>query len=104
MRHPLAIPVLLALAALVGYAAAARPVQAQAPAFPLQVGENVLFSFQGGSSRECRIEEIRAVFARCGEPSERGGSTIGRPARREAPEQWVNVAVVEWVTKGGERR
>ena len=98
MRHPVAVPVLLALAALAGYATGARPAHAQAQAFPLQVGDIVLFSFQDGDSRHCQIEQMRGAFARCGVPSGRLGSAIGRPARRE-PEQWVNVGVVEWVTK-----
>ena len=100
MRHPSSIPVLLAVAALAGYAAGARPVQAQSEAFPLQVGEIVMFSFQDGDNRQCRIEEMRGTFARCGTTSNRG-PTIGRT---EPPAQWVNVAVVEWVTQVKDRR
>jgi hypothetical protein len=104
MRHPRFVAVLVALAALGGYATGARPVQAQQQAIPVLLGEVVLFSFQDGRSRECRIEEVRGAFARCGEPSDRRGSAIGRPTRREPPEQWVNVGVVEWVTKAREER
>jgi hypothetical protein len=48
MRHPWSVPVLLAFALLVGYAAGSQPAQAQAEAFPFRVGERVTFSFQGG--------------------------------------------------------
>ena len=104
MRHPVTVAALLALAALAGYAAGARPVQAQAQPFPFQVGDLVLFSFQGATSRHCRIEEIKGEFARCGDPSNRPRTAIGRPAHQEPPEQWVNAGVVEWVTKGREQR
>lgn len=56
MRHLWSVPVLLALAALAGYATGARPVQAQAEAFPFEVGDTVTFSFQGDGSRLCRSE------------------------------------------------
>jgi len=104
MRYSWSIPVLLVLAALAGYAAGARPLQAQPQATPILLGEVVLFSFQDGDSRECRIEEVRGDFARCGDPAERKGSAIGRSALREPPEQWVNVGVVEWVTKARQPR
>ena len=106
MRYSWSIPVLLVLVALAGYAAGGRPLQAQAQAqtIPIRRGEIVLFSFQDGDSRECLIEEVRGEFARCGDPADRSGSAIGRPARREPPEQWVNVSVVEWVTKAREQR
>jgi hypothetical protein len=96
MRHPWTVPVLLALTALAGYAGGARPVQAQAEAFPFQVGDIVTFSFQGGGgSRPCRIEEMKGAFARCGSP-DRQGPTIGG---RKPLEEWVNVAVVEWAMR-----
>jgi hypothetical protein len=94
MRHPWSIPVLLALVALGGYAAGARPVEAQAPVFPFLPGETVHFSFQDGGSRTCRIEEMKGVFARCGTPSETPVARYGDPARRL---EWVNVAEVEWI-------
>ena len=100
MRHSWSVPVLLALTALAGYAAGARPVEAQGGASPLELGEVVTFSFQDGGTRQCRIEEIRGLFARCGSTSDRG-PTIGR---REPPAEWVNVAVVEWITKRNEQR
>ena len=87
------VPVLLTLAALAGYATGARPVQAQAEPFPFQVGDNVTFSFQGGGTRPCRIEEMKGVFARCG--NTRQGPTIGS----KHLEEWVNVAVVEWAMR-----
>ena len=95
MRHPWSVLVLLALVALGGYAAGSRPVEAQAQAFPFLPGETVQFSFQGGGSRTCRIEEMKGVFARCGNPSETSVARYGDPARRH---EWVNVAEVEWVT------
>ena len=103
MRHPWSVPALLVLAALAGYAAGGRPVQAQPQPLPFAIGETVTISLQGGTHR-CRIEEIRGTFARCGDPS---GPPIGGFGVRGQPadqSSWVNVAVVEWVTKPGERR
>ena len=94
MRHRWSVPVLLALAALAGYGVAARPVQAQPEAFPFQVGDTVTFSFQGGGTRPCRIEEMKGAFARCGKP-DRQGPAIGS----KHLEEWVNVAVAEWVMR-----
>ena len=101
MRHPWTVVVLFALAALVGYTLTTKPVRAQGAAFPFQVGDIVTFSFADGDSRQCRIDEIRGMFARCGNPSDQQGPTIGR---REPPEQWVNVSVVEWVSRPREQR
>ena len=101
MRHPSFIPVLLALAALAGYAAGARPVQAQADSLPFQIGEIVTFSLQDEGQRDCRIEELRGYFARCGDPSQYQPPAIRQP---EAREEWVNVAAVKRVTKSRQRR
>jgi hypothetical protein len=101
MRHSLCLSVLLAFAAFAGYTAATTPVRAQGEAVPFQQGDIVTFSFQDGDSRQCRIEQIHGTFARCGNVSNIAGSTIGRS---EPPEAWVNVAVVEWVTKSRERK
>ena len=60
MRHPWSVPVLLALAALAGYAA--RPVQAQTEPLPFSTGDTVTFSNPEGTWK-CRIEEIRGTFA-----------------------------------------
>ena len=97
MRDPWTIPVLLVLAGLVGHAVGARPAQAQTPALPFSIGETVTISLQGGTHR-CRIEEIRGMFARCGDPSGPpvGGYGLGQPDQAQS---WVNLAVVEWVTK-----
>jgi hypothetical protein len=65
------------------------------------MGEIVTFTFQDADSRQCRIDQIQGMFVRCGDPADRQGPTIGR---REPPEQWVNVAVVEWVTRAREHR
>jgi len=94
MRRPWSVPVLLALAALAGYAAGARPVQAQVEAFPFQVGETVSLGFQDKSARACWIREMKGTFARCGSTAEREGRTY-----RQSREDWVNVAVVESIAR-----
>ena len=102
MRHPWTVPVLLVLAALAGYAVGTRPVQAQAQPLPFAIGETVTISLQGGTHR-CRIEEIRGTFARCADPS--GPPVGGFGVRQPADDQsWVNLAIVEWVTKRREQR
>ena len=53
MRHPWSVPVLLALAVLAGYAAGARPVQAQSERWPVSSGDAVTLTFPGGGSRRC---------------------------------------------------
>jgi hypothetical protein len=93
MRYPWSVPVLLALAALVGYAVGARPVQAQSELWPVSTGEVATLTFAGGGSRSCAVEEIKGTFARCGQ---RQPPSIGQ---RERPQEWVNLAQVEWVTK-----
>ena len=72
-------------------------MQAQVEAFPFQVGDAVTFSFQGGGTRPCRIEKLKGAFALCGNP-DRQGPRIGS----KHLEEWVNVAVVEWVMRVGE--
>ena len=102
MRHSWSVPVLLALAALAGYAVGTRPVQAQSQALPFATGETVTITLQEGTHR-CRVEEIRGTFARCGDPS---GPPVGGYGLRQ-PDQaqsWVNLAVVEWVTKPKEQK
>lgn len=101
MRHSWTVPVLLILAALAAYTLTTRPVRAQGAGWPFEVGDIVTFSFQDGDSRQCRIDDIRGSFARCGNTSDRHGPTIGR---REPPEEWVNASVVEWVTKQRQER
>ncbi len=56
MRHPVAVPVLLAPAALAGYAAGARPVEAQSQGLPFSIGEIVAFRYADNGSRDCRID------------------------------------------------
>jgi hypothetical protein len=94
MRSLSFVPVLLVIAALAGYAAGARPVRAQAEAFPLRVGETVNFSFTGGGSHQCRIEDLKGGFALCGNPA---GPQVLRYGDRVRREEWVNLAAVEWI-------
>jgi hypothetical protein len=101
MRHPWFVPVLLVVAALAGYAAGARPAQAQSQQWPFAIGEVVTFWYADNGSRECRIAEIRGTFALCRPPAERQGPTYGRP---DPPEEWINVAVVERVTRPRDRK
>ena len=96
MRHSWSVPVLLALAALAGYAAGARPVQAQSDVLPFSIGDTVTFSLPPDGSWKCRIEEIRGTFARCADPS---GPQVVRYGDRQPDQQWVNVAVVRSVSK-----
>jgi hypothetical protein len=100
MRRPWLI-VLLALAALGGYAAGTTPVRAQGDVLPFPIGEVVTFTFQDKGTRQCRIAEVRGSFARCDTVTDRLGPSISRP---EQPEEWVNVAQVEWVTRSRARR
>lgn len=100
MRHSWTVALLLVLS-LTAYTLTTKSVRAQGAAWPFEVGDIVTFSFQDGDSRQCRIDEIRGSFARCGSPSDQHGPTIGR---REPPEQWVNASVVEWVTKQREQK
>jgi hypothetical protein len=69
---------------------------------PFVVGEIVTISLQGGTHR-CRIEEIRGMFARCGDPS---GPPINGFGVRQRTDQssWVNLAVVECVTRPREQK
>ena len=53
MRHSWCLSVLIAFAAVAGYAAAITPVRAQAEAVPFQQRDIVTFSFQDGDSRQC---------------------------------------------------
>jgi hypothetical protein len=101
MRHPWLFTVLLALAAIGGYAAGTTPVQAQADGLPFQVGDVVALSFQDKVQRQCRIAEVRGMFARCGDAADIQRFGI---ARREPPEDWVNMAVVEGVTRSRDQR
>ena len=100
MRQPWGLAVPLTLAALVAYSAATT--RAQGEPYPFRVGEVAVFSFQGGGSRQCRIEDIKGAFARCGHPSDRQGSSIAKSVDRA--EEWVNLGVVEWVTRPSEQR
>ena len=81
MRHPWSVSLLLALAAVAGYAAGIRPVQAQVEAFPFQVGETVTLGFQDKGTRPCWIREIKGMFARCGSTAERDGRLYSPMAR-----------------------
>ena len=98
MRHPWSVPVLLALAALAGYAA--RPVQAQTEPLPFSTGDTVTFSNPEGTWK-CRIEEIRGTFALCGDPA---GPQVVRYGDRQPDQRWVNVAAVASIWKAPAQR
>ena len=101
MRHLSVVPVLLALAALAGYAAGARPLQAQVEAVPFSTGDTVTFSVQGSGTWKCRIEEIRGAFARCGDPA--GPPTV-RYGGRQPDQQWVNILAATSFSKAQGQR
>ena len=96
MRHHSLVAALLVVAAVGGYAAGTAPVRAQGELYPFLLGEVVTFTYPDNGRRDCRIEEIKGVFARCGSPVERTGPTIGRPT---PPEEWINVMEVEGIIK-----
>jgi hypothetical protein len=100
MRHSSTIPVLIVLAAFGGYAAATRPVQAQAEPWPFSRGEVITLTLPGDRTHRCTVEEMRGTFARCG-PVERESFSIGQ---RERPEEWVNLAQVIWVSRPRQSR
>jgi hypothetical protein len=89
MRHPWSVPVLLALAALAGYAAGARPVQAQSQPPLINVGERVAVFYGNGTGRSCQVLAIQGTFLRC-EPdpmfsrNQRNGSTWPPPTSSAA--------------------
>jgi hypothetical protein len=95
MRHAWSVPVLLAFAAVAGYAAGARPIEAQPEPWPFSIGEVITLTFPGGGSRPCSVEAITGTFARCG-TGQRQPLSIGQ---RDRPEEWVNLTQVEWVTR-----
>ena len=101
MRHSWSVPVLLALAALAGYAVGAHPVQAQSEALPFSTGDTVTFSFQQEGTWKCRIEEMRGTFALCGDPAGPQGIRFGD---RQPDQRWVNVAAVKLVWKAPAQR
>jgi hypothetical protein len=83
MRFSIVI-VLVAAVAVGASVTAGRPAFAQNDAFPFRAGDTVEFTYGGGGTHTCRIEEIRGTFARC-----------ERPLRSEAPFWWVNVGEVQ---------
>src|SRR5918994_758556 len=89
MRHPWSVPVVLVLTALAGYAAGARPLQAQPETLPFQLGQTVELGFDASHSRKCRIEDLKGTFVRC-----RNLSASDRATR------WINIAQVAWMTTG----
>jgi hypothetical protein len=100
MRLPWSVSALLVLAALAGYAAASRPVQAQADPWPFSRGEVITLTLPGDRTHRCTVEEMKGTFARCG-PVERESFSLGQ---RERPEEWVNLAQVVWVTRSRQSR
>jgi hypothetical protein len=101
MRTRCFTAVVLAVDALAIYKGAGHSVAAQSQPFPFRIGEVVTLSFQGGGSRPCRIDDIRGTFALCGDTTERRGFGVSRLALRD---EWVNVSVVEWITRAREER
>jgi hypothetical protein len=95
MRHSWSVPVLLALAALAGYAAGTRPVQAQSELWPVSNGEVVTLTFAGSGTRSSSIEEIKGRLRGAGLPNGSHLASGSVSARRSG----VNLAQVEWVTK-----
>jgi hypothetical protein len=93
MRHSWSVAVLLVLAAVAGYAAGTRPLQAQAQAqaeaLPFNLGQTVELGFDASHSRKCLIAEVKGTFVRC-----RNLSPSDRATR------WINIAQVAWVTTG----
>ena len=91
MRHFWSVAVLLVLAAVAGYAAGTRPLQAQAQAeaLPFHLGQTVELGFDASHSRKCLIEEVKGTFVRC-----RNLSKSDRATR------WINIAQVAWMTTG----
>ena len=76
MRGPWFLAVLLTLAVLAGYAAGARPVQAQAEALPFAIAETVTFrcNLTSAGSVESRKFEARLLDAPI--PSRRKESSL----------------------------
>ena len=65
MRARWFVSLLALAAALAGYAAL-RPLDAQADPFPFAIGETVRFTLPDNGVLQCRIEEMRRTFVRCG--------------------------------------
>ena len=82
MRHPWLAPVLLILAAFVGYAAASRPVQAQAEQWPFSSGEVITLTLPGGGTHRCSVEEIKGTFGCVGRPSANPSASASVSARK----------------------
>jgi hypothetical protein len=83
---------------IAGYAVSARPVQAQNDGLPFAVGDTVTLWYATenappafGSSVQCVVAEIRAVYVRCGRSS-RVGSASDQTTR------WLNTKYVVAVT------
>ena len=79
------LSILVVAAAVVGYASGSHPVVAQGDPLPYAVGDTVVFTLpDGGTPPDCRVEEIRGIFVRCGAVS-RGASS------------WTNVSAMTYV-------
>jgi len=81
MRSSWSVAILVILAAVGGYAAGSRPVFAQTPPLPYTIGDKVMFTHPGGGSQDCKIEEVRGMFVRCGQ-------------RVKGRESWANVSAI----------
>ena len=94
MRHSWSVPVLLALAALAGYAAGSRPVQAQSQPLLINVGEKVVVFYGTGTGRSCRVLAIQGTLLRC-EPD---------PLVQPKPEAWINLATAHEFRRADSRQ
>ena len=84
MRQTWSVPVLLALAALGGYAAGARPVGAQSEEPLIRVGDRVLVFYNGNDARDhqCQVLAIQGSFLRCAPD----------PLVTARQQEWLNLA------------
>lgn len=83
---------MLFLGLLAGYAAAGHSVDAQVPALPFDVGDEVWLTYESDRSTSCTVAEIRGLYVRC-EPT--GRTRIG--ARQ--PERWQSLEFVRTIEK-----
>jgi hypothetical protein len=71
----------LFLGALVGYALARSPLQAQAAPLPFTVGDEVTLTYLNERSHSCVVGEVRGIYLRCDSRETR--TSIGTARRSE---------------------